>query len=46
MNECIPEAILPDRRNKPWLTKEIVRIIMKKRNYYYNKRSGRYEDHL
>ena len=34
MEECIPRAELPDRRNPPWLTKEIVRTI-KKRNYYY-----------
>ena len=34
MEDCIPKAQLPNRRNLPWLTKEIVKSI-KKKNYYY-----------
>ena len=45
MDKCIPKVNLPDRRNLPWLTREIVNQI-KKRNYYYrkSKRCGRPED--
>ena len=42
----IPKAQLPNRRNLPWLTKEIVKTI-KKRNYYYRiaRKYGRPEDY-
>ena len=29
MEDCVPKAQLPNRRNLPWLTKEIVRTIKK-----------------
>ena len=34
MERCIPKAQVPNRKNLPWLTKEIVRLI-RKRNYSY-----------
>ena len=34
MENCVPKAQLPNRRNLSRLTKEIVKTI-KKRNYYY-----------
>ena len=36
MERCIPKAQVPNRKNLPWLTKEIVRLI-RKRNYYYRR---------
>ena len=36
MEQCVPKAVLPQRRNLPWLTKEILQLI-KKRNYYFKK---------
>ena len=36
MEQCIPKAVLPQRRNLPWLTKEILQLI-EKRNYYFKK---------
>ena len=42
MDKCIPKVNLPDRRNLPWLTKEVVNQI-KKQNYYYRK-SKKMED--
>ena len=47
MEDCVPKAQFPNRRNLPWLTKEIVRTI-KERNYYYriarkHGRSGDYD---
>ena len=46
MEDCVPKAQLHNRRNLPWLTKEIVRTI-KKRNYYYRiaRKHGRSEDY-
>ena len=46
MEDCIPKAQLPNRRNLPCLTKEIVKTI-KKRNYYYRiaRKYGRPEDY-
>ena len=46
MEDCVPKAQVPNRRNLPWLTKEIVRTI-KKRNYYYRiaRKHGRSEDY-
>ena len=45
MEDCVPNVQLPNRRNLPWLTKDIVRTI-KKRNYYYRlaREHGRSED--
>ena len=36
MEQCIPKSVLPQRRNLPWLSKEIIQLI-KKRNYYFKK---------
>ena len=36
MDECIPSSTLPDRKNLPWLTKEIIQLI-RKRNFYFKK---------
>ena len=46
MEDCVPKAQLPNRRNLPWLTKEIVRTI-KERKYYYRiaRKHGRSEDY-
>ena len=30
MGECIPSSTLPDRKNLPWLTKEIIQLIHKR----------------
>ena len=35
MNECIPKAVLPSRRrNRPWLTKQLVQAIRRKNALY------------
>ena len=34
MDECIPSSTLPDHKNLPWLTKE---ILIHKRNSYFKK---------
>ena len=46
IEDCVPKAQLPNRKNLPLLTKEIVRTI-KKRNYYYRiaSKHGRCEDY-
>ena len=36
MERCIPKAEIPDRKNLPWLTTEIVKV-MRKRSYYYRR---------
>ena len=36
VDECIPSSTLPDRKNLPWLTKEIIQLI-RKRNSYFKK---------
>ena len=36
MEQCIPKSVLPQRRNLPWLSKEIIQLI-KKRNYYFKR---------
>ena len=36
MDECIPSSTLPDCKNLPWLTKEIIQLI-RKRNSYFKK---------
>ena len=36
MERCIPKAEIPERKNLPWLTTAIVKL-MRKRNYYYRK---------
>ena len=36
MERCIPKAQVPKRKNLPWLTKDIVRLI-RRRNYYYRR---------
>ena len=36
MHHYIPHAMLPDRKNLPWMTKVLVNAI-KKRNYYFKK---------
>ena len=46
MEDCIPKAQLPNRRNLTWLTKEIVKIILKRNNYYRIARKyGKPEDY-
>ena len=47
MEQCIPRAVLPNRKNLPWLIKEIIQLI-RKRNLYFKKpyRSGRRDDRL
>ena len=36
MEECIPRSVLPDRKNLPWMSKEIVQLI-RKRNLFFTK---------
>ena len=45
MEQCIPKAVLPQKRSLPWLTKQIMQLI-KRRNYFYKKarKSGSDED--
>ena len=45
MNECIPQRLLPNRRNLPWLSKSLVQL-MRKRNMLFGqaKRSGKRSD--
>ena len=47
MEQCIPKSVLPQRRNLPWLSKEIIQLI-KKRNYYFKKAhsSGNTDDFI
>ena len=47
MEQCIPRAILPCRKNLPWLNKEIIQLI-RKRNLYFRKvhRSGNNGDRI
>ena len=46
MNECIPRAILPNRVNRPWLTKDLLQA-MRKRNSLYKqaKVTGRFDEY-
>ena len=43
MEECIPKATLPPRRNRPWLTKKLIQAI-RRRNFLYKhaKTTGNY----
>ena len=43
MEECIPKATLPPRRNRPWLTKKLIQAI-RRRNFLYKraKATGNY----
>ena len=34
MEQCIPKSVLPQKRNLPWLTEEIIQLI-RRRNYFY-----------
>jgi len=34
MDECIPSSTLPDHKNLPWLTKEIIQLICKRNSYF------------
>ena len=34
IDECIPSSTLPDRKNLPWLTKEIIQLIHKRNSYF------------
>ena len=34
MDECIPTSILPNRKNLPWLTKDIIQLICKRNNLF------------
>ena len=45
MNECIPQRLLPNRHNLPWLSKSLVQL-MRRRNMLYGqaKRSGKRSD--
>ena len=45
MNECIPQRLLPNRRNLPWLSKSLVQL-MRRRNLLFScaKRSGKGSD--
>ena len=36
MDYCIPKAVLPQRHNLPWLSKEIIQLI-KKRDHHFKK---------
>ena len=47
MEQCIPRAILPCRKNLPWMNKEIIQLI-RKRNLYFRKahRSGNDGDRM
>ena len=47
MEQCIPRAVLPNRKNLPWLNKEIIQLI-RKRNLCFKKahRSGSRDDCL
>ena len=36
MEQCIPQSVVPNRQNLPWLTKTIIQLI-KKRNYYFKR---------
>ena len=37
MDECIPKTKLPDRRNLPWLTNDIIRTIYEEIKLYIRK---------
>jgi len=45
MAECIPQRLLPNRRNLPWLSKSLVQL-MRRRNmlFSHSKRSGKKSD--
>ena len=45
MNECIPQRLLPNRRNLPWLSKSLVQL-MRRKNMLFSKakRSGKRSD--
>ena len=45
MNECIPQRLLPNQRNLPWLSKSLVQL-MRRRNLLFShaKRSGKGSD--
>ena len=34
MDECIPTSILPNRKDLPWLTKDIIQLIRKMKNLF------------
>ena len=34
MDECIPTSILSNRKNLPWLTKDIIQLIHKRNNLF------------
>ena len=42
--QCIPSAVLPDRHNLPWLTKEIIQLIRKRDRYFKKARQGSVAD--
>ena len=44
MEQCIPSAVLPDRHNLPWLTKEIIQLIRKRDRYFKRARQGSVAD--
>ena len=46
MEQCIPRTVLPERKNLPWLSKEIFQLI-RKRNLYFRKArcSGNRDDY-
>ena len=45
INECIPQRMLPKRRNLPWLSKSLIQL-MRRRNLLFShaKRSGKRSD--
>jgi len=36
MEQCIPRAVLPNRKNISWLSKEVIQVI-RQRNLYFKK---------
>ena len=47
MEQCIPQTVLPDRKNLPWLSKEIIQLIRKRNRYFRQAHSsGNSDDHL
>jgi len=46
MEQCIPQTVLPDRKNLPWLSKEIIQLIRKRNHYFRQAHGGNSHDHL
>ena len=46
MEHCIPEDVLPNRKNSPWLNKEIIQRIRKRNHYFKKSNCSGSKDHL